>query len=91
MRAAVHKVRGPDLSAGTQLPELFHRWVRGTQNQWFTMWCAETLREPVEALAAGCFRNRTPPPRVMSVDVGEDSVELVEAVVADHELAFAAG
>lgn len=27
---------------------------------------------------------------VMSVDVSEDSVELIEAVVADHQLAFAA-
>jgi hypothetical protein len=35
---------------------------------------------------AECQRRRP----VMSVDVSEDSVELIEAVVTDHQLAFAA-
>src|SRR5882672_5721570 len=37
------------------------------------------------------FPESNAPSRVMSVNVGEDPVELVEAVVADHQLALAAG
>src|SRR3981081_3832436 len=74
-RAAVHNVRRPDHVAGTRLPKLFHRWVRGTQNQWFTCGVPGCFCKPVVPAAAGCFPNPPPAPRVMSVDVGEDSVE----------------
>src|SRR3979409_1117347 len=90
-RAAVHKVRGVGHPVTTRLPKLFHRWVPATKNQWFTCVARGDVWRGRGGTAAGCFPNRTPPPRVMSVDVGEDAVELVEAVVADHQLALAPG
>ena len=40
--------------------------------------------------AGGSFPKSNAAAGVMSVDVSEDSVELIEAVVTDHQLAFAA-
>jgi hypothetical protein len=86
-RAAVHNVSRPDHRASRRSPKLFQRWVLRTENQWFT----GGVRRYFAAGRRGCFPNRMPLTGVMSVDVGEDAVELVEAVVADHQLAFATG
>jgi hypothetical protein len=79
-RAAVHNVREPDHPAHTRSPELFHEWVRSTENQGLACAGCRDFSRPT-----ACRRP------VMSVDVGEDSIELVQAVVADDQLAFAAG